>query len=195
MEDDMASRGNSPTVVSDEEENVDVSSSNSSNYSEDETILALDLLLANISTYMSGNGFKKKALTDISDTLKKKYPNRPVRSESSIRNRLGHIKRVYERYEFVRGRSGVGWDDEEKKATAEAEFIKRFIEEHGAKYKNCFEKTCPYYGRLALLFGGNKATGAHVLHLKTKNKPKKSTASSATAASSSVTTSSATSTL
>jgi hypothetical protein len=38
-----------------------------------------------------------------------------------------------------------------------------------------FQETLPYYNRLAQLFGGNKATGAHVLHL---TKPKKSKSSS-----------------
>jgi hypothetical protein len=44
-----------------------------------------------------------------------------------------------------------------------------------AKYAKCFKQSCPYYDRLARLFGGNKATGANILHLK---KPTKTTTSS-----------------
>lgn len=99
---------------------------------------------------------------------------------------LPQIKRIYEEYEFVRGKSGVGWDDAEKKATAEPEYIERFVavrvaksrstmstdapQEHGGKYEKCFKRSCPYYNRLTKLFGGNRATGEHVLHLK-KTKP------------------------
>ncbi|KAJ6449648.1 hypothetical protein C8R45DRAFT_144165 [Mycena sanguinolenta] len=114
---------------------------------------------------MSGNGFKKKAYTTLSDSLNSHFPNRPAHTKDQVRNRISYIKRAFELWEYVRGKSGVGWDDEKKMASAETEFIDRFVEEYGTKYRKCFEKTCPFYDRLSQLFGGNKATGANVLHL------------------------------
>ncbi|KAF8194377.1 hypothetical protein K438DRAFT_1934584 [Mycena galopus ATCC 62051] len=38
------------------------------------------------------------------------------------------VKCIFELYEFVRGKSGVGWDDGEKRASAETEYIDRFVE-------------------------------------------------------------------
>ncbi|KAJ6454776.1 hypothetical protein DFH09DRAFT_660128 [Mycena vulgaris] len=87
-------------------------------------------------------------------------------------------KGIFEEYEFVRGKSGVGWDDGEKKATAESDFVKKFTEQYRDKYAKCFKRPCPYYNRLAQLFGGNRATGDKVLHL-AKSKSKKSKSSSA----------------
>jgi hypothetical protein len=57
-------------------------------FSEAETNHALDFLLADPAAYMSGNGFKSKAFTDISTSLKNKYPNRPVRKKDTVGNRL-----------------------------------------------------------------------------------------------------------
>jgi hypothetical protein len=53
------------------------------------------------------------------------------------------VKRIFEEYEFVRGRSGVGWDDVEKKATAETEYIERFTEVHSANSALKTEPTRP----------------------------------------------------
>ncbi|KAF8196278.1 hypothetical protein K438DRAFT_1825928 [Mycena galopus ATCC 62051] len=96
-----------------------------------------------------------------------------------LRDPATFVKGIFEDYEFVRGKSGVGWDDDAKMATAEADFIATFTEAHGSKYAKCFKKPCPFYDRLAQLFGGNKATGTHVLHLVKSKKPK-SSASAAT---------------
>ncbi|KAJ6545881.1 hypothetical protein DFH09DRAFT_1321423 [Mycena vulgaris] len=143
---------------------------------------------------MSGNGFKDKACTEISNALKEKFAQRPVRKTGVVGNRLRyvitHIKSAFEEYEFVRGKSGVGWDDEAKMATAEADFVERFTEEYGAKYAKCFKKPCQYYNRLVKIFGGNKATGAHILHLsKSKNKSKASSTAPSASASTSASTS------
>ncbi|KAJ7898078.1 hypothetical protein B0H13DRAFT_2521080 [Mycena leptocephala] len=168
----MASRAGSPIDIDIDEENTaplnDTPTTAPGSFSIAETNHALDLLLADTAAYLSGNGFKSKAFTDISASLEKQFPNRPIRKKDTVGNRLRYVKRIFEEYEFVRGKSGTGWDDEEKKASAEAEFIARFTEDHGEKYAKCFKHPCPYYDRLARLFGGNKATGAHVLHLKVK---------------------------
>ncbi|KAJ6536184.1 hypothetical protein B0H19DRAFT_382955 [Mycena capillaripes] len=166
----------SPGDSGNETDTSEIPENAGNSFTRPETNHALDFLLKDPSQYLSGNGFKTKACTDISVSLKKKFPGRPIRSKDVVGNRLRYVKHAFEDYEFVRGKSGVGWDDELKMATAEADFIKKFIEEHGDKYLKCFKKPCPYYNRLAQLFGGNKATGAHILHL---TKPKKSKASAA----------------
>ncbi|KAJ7899663.1 hypothetical protein B0H13DRAFT_2518909 [Mycena leptocephala] len=174
----MVSPAGTP-IASDVEEDPadDIRDNAPTSFSIPETNHILDLLIADPATYVSGNGLKSKAFTTLCTSLKNKFPDRPVRTTKTVGNRIRYVKRIYEEYEFVRGRSGVGWDDEEKRACAEVEFIERFTEEHGDKYAKCFKQTCPYYDRLSRLFGGNKATGAHVLHLK-KPKKAKSTASS-----------------
>ncbi|KAJ7183567.1 hypothetical protein C8R46DRAFT_1209734 [Mycena filopes] len=150
-----------------------------SSFTVPETEFALDFLLADLKKYMSGNGFKDKTCTEISNALQKKFPHRPIRKKDTVGNRLRYVKGAFEDYEFVRGKSGVGWDDGEKMATAEADFVERFTEEHGSKYTKCFKKPCPYYDRLVKIFGGNKATGAHVLHLTKRKRKMKPTAASA----------------
>ncbi|KAJ7187659.1 hypothetical protein GGX14DRAFT_580907 [Mycena pura] len=137
-------------------------------FSEAETNYALDYLFSRKADVMSGNGFKPKAHSDLAEALRKKFPHRPVRSKNTCQNRIQYVKRIYEDYEFVRGKSGTGWDDEKKQATAEAEFVQSFVEEHGTKYARCFKSSCPYYDRCANLFGGNKANGANVFHPKQK---------------------------
>ncbi|KAF8158737.1 hypothetical protein K438DRAFT_2026022 [Mycena galopus ATCC 62051] len=182
-EDPSASRGGSP-IDHDDDDN------DSSNFTDEDTNFVLNLLIQNPAAYMSGNGFKKKAYTTLSDKLNARFRSRPARSKDQVRNRIAYVKRIFELYEFVRGKSGVGWDDENKMASAETEYIDRFIEEYGKKFKKCFEKTCPFYDRLTQLFGGNKATGANVLHLKRKKAKKPSTTTSSTTGSSSATASS-----
>ncbi|KAJ7037077.1 hypothetical protein C8F04DRAFT_1257308 [Mycena alexandri] len=138
-----------------------------------------------------GNGFKEKACAEISASLATTFPNRPIRKKNVVGNRLRYVKAAYEDYEFVRGKSGVGWDDQQKMATAESEFIDTFVEVHGKKYAKCFDHPCPYYIRLAQLFGGNKATGAHVLHLTKRTKKLTSSSTSASASASAPTSTSA----
>ncbi|KAJ6563885.1 hypothetical protein B0H19DRAFT_1139911 [Mycena capillaripes] len=150
----MASRPGSPTADVD----TDTPESTAASFSQAETIHILDKLIADPATYLSGNGLKTKTLPP------------------------SFVKGIFEEYEFVRGKSGVGWDDEEKKATAEPEFIERFLEAQHAKYAKCFKQGCPYYDHLTRLFGGNKATGENVLHLK---KPRATASSSRSAATSS----------
>ncbi|KAJ6537916.1 hypothetical protein B0H19DRAFT_1079017 [Mycena capillaripes] len=132
----------------------------SSNFTVPETNHALDFLLKDPAEYLSGNGFTKRRLAPKS------------------------VKAACEDYEFVRGKSGVGWDDQQKMATAESEFIDTFVEVHGKKYAKCFNHPCPYYIRLAQLFGGNKATGTHVLHLTKRTKKSTSSSTSASASAS-----------
>ncbi|KAJ6553332.1 hypothetical protein B0H19DRAFT_1377885 [Mycena capillaripes] len=174
----MASRPGSPTADVD----TDTPESTAASFSQAETIHILDKLIVDPATYLSGNGLKTKTFTTLSKSLKNKFPTHPVRSTKTIANRIRYVKGIFEEYEFVRGKSGVGWDDEEKKATAEPEFIERFLEAQHAKYAKCFKQGCPYYDRLTRLFGGNKATGENVLHLK---KPRATTSSSRSAATSS----------
>ncbi|KAJ7437662.1 hypothetical protein B0H11DRAFT_2255143 [Mycena galericulata] len=131
--------------------------------------------------YLSGNGFKAKASTAISAALRKRFPTRPIHKQDTVGNRLRYVKGTFEEYEFVRDKSGVGWDDGEKKASAETDFIAKFTEEWGDRYAKCFKKPCPYYNRLAQLFGGNKATGDHILHL-ANSEAKKSKAPSTSSA-------------
>lgn len=116
----------------------------SKNFTIPETNYALDFLLKDPTKYLSGNGFKDIACTAISQALKKKFPNRPFRKINVVGNRLRYVctcapylpaeadflqvKSAYEDYEFVRGKSGVGWDDEIKMATAETEFVDNFVE-------------------------------------------------------------------
>ncbi|KAF8160580.1 hypothetical protein K438DRAFT_2025770 [Mycena galopus ATCC 62051] len=179
-EDPLPVRNGTPIDVDDED-------NDSSNFTEEDANYVLNLLLENTVAYMSGNGFKKKAYTTLSDKLNARFPNRPTRSKEQVRNRIAYVKRIFEQYEFVRGKSGVGWDDGEKRASAETEFIDRFVEEYGKKFKKCFERTCPFYDRLAQLFGGNKATGANVLHLKKKKKDTKTSSTSSSTTGSSLT--------
>ncbi|KAJ7435744.1 hypothetical protein B0H11DRAFT_2256881 [Mycena galericulata] len=112
------------------------------------TNYALDYLHKDPTAYLSGNGFKVKAFTEISVALKKRFPTHPIRSKDAVGNHLRYVKQGY-----------------------------------GDKYSKCFKKPCPYYNRLAELFGGNKATSDNVLHL-TKSKSKKSKSSSASASAS-----------
>ncbi|KAF8207836.1 hypothetical protein K438DRAFT_1930818 [Mycena galopus ATCC 62051] len=175
----MASRAATLGHSDDDSDSPSIPTNAKNSFTKPETNHALDLLLGDPATYISGNGFKSKAFTDVSTSLKKKFPDRPVRSKDAIGNRLQYVKGIFEDYEFVRKKSGVGWDDEAKMATAEADFIATFTEAHGNKYAKCFKKPCPFYDHLAQLFGGNKATGTHILHL-VKSKKTKLSASAAT---------------
>ncbi|KAF8209260.1 hypothetical protein K438DRAFT_1960991 [Mycena galopus ATCC 62051] len=175
----MESRAASPDHSGDDSDTPSIPANAKSSFTKPETNHALDVLLKDPAAYISGNGFKSKAFADISSSLQKKFPERPVRSKDAVGNRLRYVKNTFEEYEFVRGKSGVGWDDETKMATAEADFVATFTEAHGTKYLKCFKKPCPFYDRLAQLFGGNKATGAHILHL-VKSKKTKLSASAAT---------------
>ncbi|KAJ7732747.1 hypothetical protein DFH07DRAFT_968322 [Mycena maculata] len=210
----MASHPNEPTFSADSADNhvaPEIPDNASHSFTELETNYALDFLKNDPSQYLSGNGFKAKAFTEISAALRKWFPMRPIRSKDTIGNCLryviivpplkaftlifGQVKGIFEEYEFVRGKSGVGWDDGEKKATAETNFIKQFTTEYGDKYAKCFKKPCPCYNHLAELFGGNKATGEHVLHLaKSKKKVKLSPSSTSASVSASTSTSVAVST-
>ncbi|KAJ6524995.1 hypothetical protein B0H19DRAFT_1276350 [Mycena capillaripes] len=200
----MPPRADSPDNSGDDSDPV-IPDNASSNFTVPETNHALDFLLKDPAKYLSGNGFKEKACAEISASLKTTFPNRPIRKKNVVGNRLRYVKAAYEDYKFVRGKNGVGWDDQQKMATAESEFIDTqgtgrplrglpspFIKVHGKKYAKCFDHPCPYYIRLAQLFGGNKATGTHVLHL--TKRTKKSTSSS-TSASASASASASTSTL
>ncbi|KAJ7106959.1 hypothetical protein C8R44DRAFT_744837 [Mycena epipterygia] len=195
----MASHQDSPPCSADSANDdiaAEIPDSAGHSFTELETNYALDFLQKDSAQYLSGNGFKNKAFTEISAAVKKRFPTRPIRLKDTVGNCLRYViivspltafalifpqvKSIFEEYEFVRGKSGVGWDDGEKKATAEADFIKNFSDEHGDKYMKCFKKPCPYYNCLAELFGGNKATGAHILHLaKPKTKKAKSSSTSA----------------
>ncbi|KAJ6560868.1 hypothetical protein DFH09DRAFT_1364702 [Mycena vulgaris] len=152
--------------------------SSSLNFTGPETDYALEVLQSDTTKYLSGNGFRAKAFTAISTALTKRFPKRPKRTTDNVGNQMRYVKGIFEEYEFMRGKSGVGWDDGEKKATAESDFVKKFTEQYGDKYAKCFKRPCPYYNRLAQLFGGNRATGDKVLHL-AKSKSKKSKSSSA----------------
>ncbi|KAJ7702731.1 hypothetical protein B0H17DRAFT_1194609 [Mycena rosella] len=156
----MGSRPPSPGDDTDPADAYFVQSDASQSFTKGETNYALDFLLRDKTKYMSGNGFKDEAGTDIAKALKEKFPGRPIRKPEVVGNRLRYVKTTFEEYEFVRGKSGVGWDDETKRATAEVDFVQRFTEEHGGKYTKCFKKPCQYYNHLVKLFGGNKATGA-----------------------------------
>ncbi|KAF8177086.1 hypothetical protein K438DRAFT_1845913 [Mycena galopus ATCC 62051] len=175
----MASCAATPDHSEDDSDSPSIPTNAKNSFTKPETNHALDLLLGDPTMYISGNGFKSKAFTDVSTSLKKKFPDRPIRSKDAIGNRLRYVKGIFKDYEFVCGKSGVGWDDDAKMATAEADFIATFTEAHGSKYAKCFKKPCPFYDRLAQLFGRNKATGAHILHLVKSKKPK-SSASAAT---------------
>ncbi|KAJ6555175.1 hypothetical protein DFH09DRAFT_1318363 [Mycena vulgaris] len=154
-----------PPTLSAESANDDVArdipdnASSSLNFTGPETDYALEVLQSDTTKYLSGNGFRAKAFTAISTALTKQFPTRPKRTTDNVGNRMRYVKGIFEEYEFVRGKSGVGWDDGEKKATAESDFVKKFTEQYGDKYAKCFKRPCPYYNRLAQLFGGNRATG------------------------------------
>jgi hypothetical protein len=145
----MGPHADSPGDSGNESNSSDIPENAPNSFSKPETNHTLDFLLKDPSQYLSGNGFKTKACTDISASLKKKFPARPIRSKENVGNRLRYVimrvccifpqkltlfqvKREFEDYEFVRGKSGVGWDDELKKATAEADFIEKFIEVRAA---------------------------------------------------------------
>ncbi|KAJ7914218.1 hypothetical protein B0H13DRAFT_1873187 [Mycena leptocephala] len=172
----MGPRADSPGDSGSESNSSDIPENAPNSFSKPETNHALDFLLKDPSQYLSGNGFKTKACTDISASLKKKFPARPIHSKENVGNRLRYVimrvcrKTEFEDYEFVRGKSGVGWDDELKKATQRPTSLKSSSRNTEINTPNA-SKTLPYYNRLAQLFGGNKATSAHVLHL---TKPKKS---------------------
>ncbi|KAJ7096850.1 hypothetical protein C8R44DRAFT_889451 [Mycena epipterygia] len=187
----MASHQDFPPCSADSANNdiaPEISNSAGYSFTELKTNYALDFFQNDSAQYLSGNRFKNKAFTEISAALKKRFPMRPIRSKDMV-------KSVFEEYKFVQGKSRVGWDDREK-ATAEANFIKNFTEEHGGKYTKCFKSPCPYYNHLVELFGGNKATGAHVLHLAIpKTKKAKSSSTSASASASTSTSASASSLL
>ncbi|KAJ7022546.1 hypothetical protein C8F04DRAFT_1272467 [Mycena alexandri] len=143
----MAPRADSPDCSGDDSDPV-IPDNASNNFTVPETNHALDFLLKDPAKYLSGNGFKEKACTEISTSLNTMFPNRPIRKKNVVGNRLRYVKAAFEDYEFVHGKSGVGWDDEHKMATAETEFVETFVQ----------------------------ATGAHVLHL--TKRTKKSTSSS-----------------
>lgn len=56
-----------------------------------ETEHALAVLEKDPSKYLSGNGFKGKATTDIAASLKKKFPGRPIRKADTVGNRLRYV--------------------------------------------------------------------------------------------------------
>ncbi|KAJ7733224.1 hypothetical protein DFH07DRAFT_968071 [Mycena maculata] len=125
----MASHPDDPTFSADSVDNhvaPEIPNNASHSFTELETNYALDFLKNDPSQYLSGNGFKAKAFTEISAALKKRFPMRPIRSKDTIGNHLRYVKDIFEEYEFVQGKSGVGWDDGEKKATTETNFIKQF---------------------------------------------------------------------
>jgi hypothetical protein len=141
----MGPHANSPGDSGNESDASDIPENAPNSFTKLETNHALDFLLKDPSQYLSGNGFKTKSCTDISASLKKTFPARPIRSKDVVGNRLRYVimhvrcifpqklilfqvKRELEDYEFVRGKSGVGWDDELKMATAEVDFVERFIE-------------------------------------------------------------------
>ncbi|KAF8187292.1 hypothetical protein K438DRAFT_2151341 [Mycena galopus ATCC 62051] len=72
--------------------------------------------------------------TFYSKTRPKEVSQPPYSLEEVVGNRLRYqlilcqIKHAFEDYHFVRGKSGVGWDDEAKMANAEDDFVKTFIE-------------------------------------------------------------------
>ncbi|KAJ7213083.1 hypothetical protein GGX14DRAFT_393282 [Mycena pura] len=136
---------NAKTDTADASDNeLDTIADATAKFTQAETDYVLDYVLERRADLMSGNGFKSKA--------------------------YGQVKTLFAKYEFVRGRSGVGWDDGAKHATAEAVFIEAFLQEHGKQYARCFTTTCPAYDRCVMLFGGNKATGDHVFHPKSKKR-------------------------
>ncbi|KAF8209628.1 hypothetical protein K438DRAFT_1960633 [Mycena galopus ATCC 62051] len=178
----MASRATSPDHSDDDSDSSSIPTNAGNSFTKPETSHALDLLLGDPAAYISGNGFKSKAFTDISTSLKKKFPDHPVRSKDAIGNRLRYViirEGYIEDYEFVRRKSGVGWDDDVKMATAEADFIATFTKAYSSKYGKCFKKPCPFYDH-AKLFGRNKATSTHVLHLIKTKKTKSSSTSAPT---------------
>ncbi|KAJ6522432.1 hypothetical protein DFH09DRAFT_1330570 [Mycena vulgaris] len=161
-----------PPTLSAESANDDVArdipdnASSSLNFTGPETDYALEVLQSDTTKYLSGNGFRAKAFTAISTALTKRFPTRPKRTTDNVGNRMCYVKGIFEEYEFVRGKSGVGWDDGEKKATAESDFVKKFTEQYRDKYAKCFKRPCPYYNRLAQLFGSNRATVILRIHIR-----------------------------
>ncbi|KAJ7933160.1 hypothetical protein B0H13DRAFT_2307118 [Mycena leptocephala] len=89
----MTSRPGSPIASNVDDESVanDIPDTAPTSFTEAETKHALDLLLANPAKYLSGNGFKSKRFTDISTSLKNKYPSRPVRKKETVGNRPRYV--------------------------------------------------------------------------------------------------------
>ncbi|KAJ7936515.1 hypothetical protein B0H13DRAFT_1853255 [Mycena leptocephala] len=87
----MGPRADSPGDSGNESDASDIPENAPNSFSKPETNHALDFLLKDPSQYLSGNGFKTKSCTDISASLKKKFPARPIRSKEVVRNRLRYV--------------------------------------------------------------------------------------------------------
>ncbi|KAJ7218474.1 hypothetical protein GGX14DRAFT_560817 [Mycena pura] len=161
---------NAKTDTADASDNeLDTIADATAKFTQAETDYVLDYVLERRADLMSGNGFKSKAYGQNERQLPQQAELCMYASLLLIHLTRRQVKTLFAKYEFVRGRSGVGWDDGAKHATAEAVFIEAFLQVRAWKaICSMLTTTCPAYDRCVMLFGGNKATGDHVFHPKSK---------------------------
>ncbi|RWR73164.1 Myb/SANT-like domain-containing protein [Cinnamomum micranthum f. kanehirae] len=82
--------------------------------------------------------------------------------KGKIRNRLRTLKTRYKQIKTLIGLSGFGWDDKEKKVTAEDQVWDDYVKVHPdyAKYRG---KSCADYEKLVIIYGDTIADGRDVV--------------------------------
>ncbi|KAJ7862922.1 hypothetical protein B0H14DRAFT_2739633 [Mycena olivaceomarginata] len=136
---------------------------------------------------MSGNGMKGKGYTELATALSTEFSDRPKCTAKNVESRISCIKTTYQKCEFIRGKTGAGWDNSRKCPDNEDPvYIDSFVavcafivvpspsihllQQYGDKYKAYFGKPFIYYDRASKLFGRNSATGDNVYHPKKARK-------------------------
>ncbi|XP_073270922.1 uncharacterized protein [Primulina huaijiensis] len=112
--------------------------------------------------WKSENGFRCGYLALLEETMNKVFPRTDLRANPHINSKIHVWKRTHGSLVTILSRSGIGWNNSEKKIEASDEAWECFVKGDSSARSMCY-KSWPYYSDWCEIFGHDRATGANSL--------------------------------
>ncbi|XP_073015632.1 uncharacterized protein [Primulina eburnea] len=126
---------------------------------EDEYLLQALKELVNAG-WKSENGFRCGYLTVLEKSIAQAFPNTDLRGNPHINSKIHVWKRTHASLLTMLSRSGIGWNETEKRIEATDETWDSFVKVDSS-VRTWRYKTWPYFPDWCEIFGNDRATGQH----------------------------------
>ncbi|XP_073039123.1 uncharacterized protein [Primulina eburnea] len=110
--------------------------------------------------WKSENGFRCGYLTVLEKSIAQAFPNTDLRGNPHINSKIQVWKRTHGSLLTMLSRSGIGWNETEKRIEATDESWDSFVKADSS-VRTWRYKTWPYFPDWCEIFGNDRATGQH----------------------------------
>ncbi|XP_075498302.1 uncharacterized protein LOC142536823 [Primulina tabacum] len=110
--------------------------------------------------WKSENGFRCGYLTVLEKSIAQAFPNTDLRGNPHINSKIHVWKRTHGSLLTMLNRSGIGWNETEKRIEATDETWDSFVKTDSS-VRTWRYKTWPYFPDWCEIFGNDRATGQH----------------------------------